>query len=135
MNPHYPLVSARARHVCEYCRAPEIVFNLPFEVEHIRPLAHGGETGEDNLALSCRSCNLYKADCVKAADELTRQEVSLFNPRRDIWREHFSLVEESGEILGLTANGRATASRLRMNGKPQVAAGRQWLRLGLIYRG
>jgi HNH endonuclease len=135
MNPHYPLVSARARHVCEYRRAPEIVFNLPFEVEHIRPLAHGGETGEDNLALSCRSCNLYKADCVKAVDELTRQEVSLFNPRRDIWREHFSLVEESGEILGLTASGRATASRLRMNGKPQVAARRQWLRLGLIYRG
>jgi len=45
MNPHYPPVSARARHSCEYCRAPEIVFNLPFEVEHIIPLAHGGETG------------------------------------------------------------------------------------------
>jgi 5-methylcytosine-specific restriction endonuclease McrA len=44
MNPHYPLVSARARHSCEYCRAPEIVFNLPFEVEHIIPLARGGET-------------------------------------------------------------------------------------------
>ena len=135
MNPHYPLVSARARHVCEYCRAPAIVFNLPFEVEQIRPLAHGGETDDENLALSCRSCNLYKADCVKAVDELTRQEVSLFNPRHDVWREHFSLVEEGGEILGLTASGRATVSRLRMNGKPQVAARRQWLRLGLIYRG
>lgn len=134
MNPHYPPVSARARHVCEYCRAPEIVFNLPFEVEHIRPLAHGGETDGENLALSCRSCNLYKGDCVKAVDELTRDEVSLFNPRRDAWGEHFSLVEESGEILGLTACGRATASRLRMNGGPQVAARRQWLRLGLVNR-
>lgn len=135
MNPHYPLVSARARHVCEYCRAPEIVFNLPFEVEHIRPLARGGESGDENLALSCRSCNLYKADFVEAVDELRQQEVSLFNPRRDAWGEHFSIVEESGEILGLTACGRATVSRLRMNGEPQVAARRQWLRLGLIYRG
>lgn len=92
MNPHYPLVSARARHVCEYCHAPEIVFNLPFEVEHITPRAHGGETTEDNLALACRSCNLYKADNVSAVDEATQQAVSLFNPRRAAWHEHFSSV-------------------------------------------
>ena len=35
MNPHYPLVAQRAAHLCEYCRVTEIVFNLPFEVEHI----------------------------------------------------------------------------------------------------
>jgi hypothetical protein len=134
MNPHYPPVSARARHSCEYCRAPEIVFNLPFEVEHVMPKAHGGETTEDNLALSCRSCNLYKSDCVTAVDEITRQEVNLFNPRRDAWVEHFSLVEETGEIQGLTASGRVTVSRLRMNGKVQIEARRQWLRLGLMVK-
>ena len=134
MNPHYPLVSARARHVCEYCRAPEIVFNLPFEVEHITPLAHGGETIEDNLALSCRSCNLYKADCVRAVDKVSRQEADLFNPRLDVWHEHFSLVEETGEIEGSTASGRATVSRLHINSKAQVEARRQWLRLGLMNR-
>ncbi len=64
MNPSYPLVAARARHACEYCRAPEIVFNLPFEVEHITPQSRGGKTTEDNLALSCRSCNLYKSDFI-----------------------------------------------------------------------
>ena len=85
MNPHYPLVAARARHACEYCRAPEVVFNLPFEVEHITPQARGGETTESNLALSCRSCNLYKSHHVLGADEHTRQEVGLFNPRRDVW--------------------------------------------------
>ncbi len=77
MNPHYPLVSARARHACEYCHAPEIVFNLPFEVEHIRPQSLGGETTEENLALSCRSCNLYKSDSVSATDELTGSDVPL----------------------------------------------------------
>jgi hypothetical protein len=132
MNPHYPLVSARARHACEYCRAPEIVFNLPFEVEHITPRALGGETTDENLALSCRSCNLYKADHVGAVDELTRQEASLFNPRRDGWDEHFSFVTGTGEIEGLTATGRATVSRLHMNGKVQVEARKQWLRLGLM---
>lgn len=106
MNPHYPLVSARARHACEYCRAPEIVFNLPFEVEHIIPQAHGGETTEANLALSCRSCNLYKARSVQAVDEMTGEEVRLFNPRLDSWVEHFSLVEGTAEIRGLTASGR-----------------------------
>ena len=134
MSPHYPLVSARARHACEYCHAPEIVFNLPFEVEHITPQARGGATTEDNLALACRSCNLYKADYVSAVDELTQQEASLFNPRRDTWHEHFSLNEETGEIEGLTGSGRATVSRLRINSKAQVEARRQWLRLGLMNR-
>lgn len=132
MNPHYPLVSARARHVCEYCRAPEIVFNLPFEVEHIAPQSRGGETTENNLALSCRSCNLYKSDYVSAVDELTQQEASLFNPRHDSWGEHFSIIEETGEIRGLTASGRATVSRLRINSLAQVEARKQWLQLGLI---
>lgn len=132
MNPHYPFVSARAHHACEYCRAPEIVFNLPFEVEHIAPQSRGGETTENNLALSCRSCNLYKSDCVSAVDELTQREADLFNPRRDLWDEHFSIVEETGEIKGLSASGRATVLRLRINSPAQVKARKQWLRLGLI---
>lgn len=41
MNPYYTLVADRAAHRCEYCRAPEIVFNFPFEVEHILPLYRG----------------------------------------------------------------------------------------------
>jgi len=132
MNPHYPLVSARARHACEYCRAPEIVFNLPFEVEHLIPQSRGGETTEDNMALSCRSCNLYKSDYVSALDEVSKKEVRLFNPRIDVWGEHFSIIKESGEIKGLSEIGRATVSRLRMNGEIQVKARKQWLQLGLL---
>jgi hypothetical protein len=134
MNPHYPLVSSRARHACEYCRAPEIVFNLPFEVEHLTPQSLGGDSAESNLALSCRSCNLYKSAHVSAIDEQTRQEVGLFNPRRDVWGEHFSLVVETGEIEGLTASGRATVSRLRINSAAQVEARKSWVRLGLMER-
>jgi 5-methylcytosine-specific restriction endonuclease McrA len=113
---------------------PEIVFNLPLEVEHVMPLSRGGETTADNLALSCRSCNLYKSDHVSAVDEVTRHEASLFHPRRDAWRDHFLLNEETGEIEGLTATGRATVSRLRVNSRAQVEARKQWLRLGLMNR-
>ena len=132
MNPQYPFVSARAKHACEYCHAPEIVFNLPFEIEHITPHAEGGSESEDNLALSCRSCNLYKSNFVRSIDELTQQKVVLFNPRHDVWTQHFSLADESGEIRGLTPVGRATVARLRMNAETQLQARREWLRLGLM---
>lgn len=42
MNPHYPLVAERAAHRCEYCRAPEAIFNFPFEVEHVLPVSQQG---------------------------------------------------------------------------------------------
>ncbi|XWK90165.1 MAG: hypothetical protein U7127_08970 [Phormidium sp.] len=29
MNPFYTLVADRATHRCEYCHAPELVFNFP----------------------------------------------------------------------------------------------------------
>jgi hypothetical protein len=132
VNPQYPHVSARARHACEYRRAPEVVFNLPFEVEHVTPLSRGGETNTKNLALACRSCNLFKSNRVSALDELTGQEVALFNPRLGAWRDHFSLTEETGEITGLPPIGRATVALLRFNSRAQIEARRQWLRLGLL---
>ena len=61
MNPHYTQVALRAGHRCEYCHAPEAVFNLPLEVEHIVPAARGGEDIAANWTLACRACNLYKA--------------------------------------------------------------------------
>ena len=132
MNPHYPSVSARARHVCEYCHAPEAIFNLPFEVEHITPQASGGESNIYNLALACRSCNLYKSDAITAFDEQTQSTVRLFHPRRDRWSDHFTVNAETGEIEGSTDIGRATVFRLRINSTAQVAARKQWLKLGFI---
>ena len=132
MNPNYSFVSSRAGHICEYCHAPEAVFNLPFEVEHIFPLSRGGNDNENNLALSCRSCNLYKSDSVSSLDEETQIEARLFNPREDVWAEHFTLDRKTGEITGLTSVGKATISRLRINSKAQLAARVSWLKLGLF---
>ena len=71
MNPRYPPVARRAAHRCEYCHAPEALFNFPFEVEHITPLCREGADDLLNLALACRSCNLYKADHLSGNDPVT----------------------------------------------------------------
>ncbi|MEZ4661966.1 MAG: HNH endonuclease signature motif containing protein [Caldilineaceae bacterium] len=129
MNPYYPLVALRARHRCEYCQAPESLFNFPFEVEHIVPLAHGGVDHEDNLALACRSCNVFKASRTLAPDTETEQLFPLFHPRTQLWAEHFQVDIETASIVGISAIGRVTVSSLRMNSQPQKTARMQWIRL------
>ena len=131
MNPLYPAVAERAGERCEYCRAPERVFNFAFEVEHIVPRSAGGDDAADNLALACESCNLYKSDATTAWDAEEGQHVPLFHPRRDPWEDHFIFNHETGQVEGLSAVGRATIVRLKMNSAFQLRARRQWARLGL----
>lgn len=132
MNPHYPEVSHCAAHRCEYCHAPEVIFNFPFEVEHVIPVCHKGTDDLSNLALACRSCNIYKADHLTGFDAVTQEETVLFNPRLDRWEDHFRVDRGSGDILSKTSIGRATVNRLKMNREAQLAARLQWMRLGLF---
>lgn len=132
MNPHYTQVALRAGHRCEYCHAPEAVFNLSLEVEHIMPIARGGEDTAANWALACRACNLYKAAHVSGSDPESDAVVRLFHPREDQWEDHFQVAPESGEIVGRTPIGRVTVARLGINSAAQVAARQQWMRLGLF---
>ena len=120
MNPRYGQVSRRAGHRCEYCHAPEAIFNFPFEVEHIIPLSREGADDEHNWALSCRSCNLFKSAQINGFDFQTNKTIRLFNPREDSWNKHFRVNEVSGEIEGITAIGRVTVNRLEMNSEPQT---------------
>jgi hypothetical protein len=132
MNPRYASVAQRAGHRCEYCHAPEAVFNFPFEVEHIIPVSRKGKDAETNWALACRACNLYKAAHTIGVDPESQAELRLFHPRQDHWEEHFQGNRESGELFGLSAIGRATIARLEMNSQAQLVARRQWMRLGLF---
>jgi hypothetical protein len=132
MNPHYAAVAERAGHRCEYCHAPESIFNLPFEVEHIIPSSRDGPDEEANLALACRACNLYKGGHLTGLDERTQTSASLFHPRQDEWETHFRVNIETGVIEGLTASGRATLARLQMNAPGQLLARILWMRLGLF---
>jgi len=132
VNARYPAIAERAAYRCEYCHAPESVFNFPFEVEHIRPQAHGGSNDLANLALSCHACNLFKSDFETGYDEENQTDIVLFHPRRDTWELHFAVDVERAEIIGLTPIGRATIERLRMNRSRQVSARHRWIQLGVF---
>src|SRR5207247_503893 len=64
-------------------------------------------------AVACVSCSLRKAARQTALDPQTGQGAALFNPRRDIWPEHFRW--EGIYLAGLTATGRATITALDIN--------------------
>jgi hypothetical protein len=132
MNPYYTAVAERASHRCEYCQAPELVFNFPFEVEHIIPLSRQGATDEANLALACRSCNLRKGTRISGVAFASNTEVRFFHPRQDQWSEHFQVDAESGKIIRVTSVGEVTIEYLEMNSSAQVAARQLWIRLGLF---
>lgn len=132
MNPLYSDVAQRAGHRCEYCHAPEQVFNFVFEVEHIAPISAGGSDDSANLALACRSCNLCKASQQSGVDPESQQVVRLFHPREDRWEAHFQVDPEAGEIEGRTPIGRATVVCLDMNSLAQLLARSQWVRLRLF---
>ena len=106
------LVAERAGYRCEYCHIPQAGRFINFHVEHIRSLKHGGQTEEQNLALSCPYCNFFKgSDLGTFLDE--DKLVRFFNPRRDAWHDHFELLE--GAILPKTEIGIATARIFQFN--------------------
>jgi hypothetical protein len=130
LNPLYPVVAERAGERCEYCRAPEQVFNFAFEVDHIQPRFAGGSNDFDNLTLACESCNLFKSNATHGRDS-TGKHHPLFHPRQDHWTDHFAILPETGEIVGLTEVGRDTGRQLRINSDFQQRARRHWMQLGL----
>jgi len=132
VNAQYPAIAERAAYRCEYCHAPEIVFNFPFEVEHVLPQARGRMDTLDNLALACHACNLFKSDFETGLDEESQAVVALFHPRQALWAEHFAVHVAQAEIVGRTPVGRATIRRLQMNRPQQVTARQRWIQLGLF---
>ena len=119
-NPAIPLpirrqVVERAGGNCEYCKNQQGYSTAPFSVEHILAISNQGSNDLENLALSCPACNAHKYTKQAALDSLTRKVAPLFNPRTQIWEEHFVWDETRTQILGLTPTGRATVKCLKMN--------------------
>ncbi len=93
-------------------------------IEHIDPT--GGDDSE-NLCLSCSSCNLSKGTATTARDPETGQEIALFNPRIQIWPEHFEWIDDGLRLRGITAVGRVTIVRLKINQPRLVRARKNWI--------
>lgn len=108
-------VRADAGGRCGYCHTPEILIGMPLEFEHLYPEALGGSTVRENFWLACTRCNDFKGDRIAAGDPETDEEVSLFNPRTQVWTEHFAWSPDGTMMSGLTAIGRATVVALRLN--------------------
>jgi len=97
---------------------PQPSFPLPFQIDHVLAEKHGGETIESNLALACAHCNRHKGPNIAGFDGETGQIVQLFNPRMDIWGQHFE--EDGPRLRGKTAIGRVTVDVLGMNGADRI---------------
>jgi hypothetical protein len=109
------LVRQRAKCLCEYCHASEQWQYVEFTIEHIIPLTKNGADTIDNLALACFHCNRQKSNKTTAIDSDSGVEVPLFNPRIDIWSQHFIWSADKLYIIGLTPIGRATVAALALN--------------------
>ncbi|MEE3718104.1 HNH endonuclease signature motif containing protein [Tumidithrix elongata RA019] len=107
------LVIQRANNLCEYCGLSQLGQAATFHIDHVIPVVAGGLTTEDNLALACVSCSLYKGARQDVEDPETNKMVPIFNPRQQSWREHFCWNDV--QIVGLTAVGRATVNALKLN--------------------
>ena len=116
------MVRQRAANRCEYCMLDQLHTH---HIEHIVAKQHGGTDSEDNLALACHRCNLYKGPNLTGIDPSTLQVAVLFHPRRDGWADHF--VERDAVIAGISAVGRATVHVLAMNDARRVELRRQIL--------
>ncbi len=93
-------VTERAGFRCEYCLLPAASAFFPHEVDHIVAEKHGGATTEANLAYTCWRCNRHKGSDLTTFDPLTGELTRLFNPRGQIWAEHFAV--EGARLAGLT---------------------------------
>jgi 5-methylcytosine-specific restriction endonuclease McrA len=96
------------------------------------PASRGGADEESNLCLSCRACNVRKSDHLVFRDDVTGQEVALFNPREHRWTDHFQVDLDSAEIHGTTPTGRATLACLDLNNALQLSARQLWIRLRIF---
>jgi hypothetical protein len=112
-------VRHRAGDICEYCRLAESASELRHVIDHIIARQHGGWTTSDNLALACGRCNRHKGPNVAGVDPHTAKLTRLFNPRSDLWSDHFQW--QGAYLIPLTDVGRTTIHVLAMNDPYRIA--------------
>lgn len=132
---HIPLairrqVAERARYRCEYCQTQQKLTGIKLTVDHIIPESLGGQTELDNLCQACWDCNQIKGNRVEGIDPESGVRVRLFNPVKQVWRDHFRWKKGGLAIVGITSIGRATVDALKLNRFTLVEARGYWSRAG-----
>lgn len=113
------LVGNRAGNCCEYCCLPAAAGAVPFHVDHINPVKHGGLDDTDNLCLACYKCKAHKGHDLVGFDPQTGELTRLYHPREQRGEEHFT-IQADMRIQGLTSQGRSTVRVLQMNDEDRL---------------
>lgn len=117
---------------CGYCQIPGEYVYASMQIDHLLPIAVGGTDDEANLWLACPWCNAYKGDQTHAQDNVSGETTRLFNPRTDLWLDHFQWdAEDKAHIVGLSIIGRVTTTTLRLNNDDALNFRRLLVRLRL----
>lgn len=111
-------VAIRAAYVCEYCLIHEEDTVYGCQVDHIISLKHGGDTESENLAYACAFCNRSKGSDIGSILWPTREFVRFFNPRIDLWQDHFKL--DGAIIKPISDIGKVTTQILSFNNIDRV---------------
>ncbi len=131
-DPHDTLVQLavrlRAGDTCEYCL---LRTSGVFHVDHIIPPdfwqdyvvgnlpelppidGRRGPDHLDNFAWCCPYCNGNKSQRVTA--KVNGRNHRLFDPRHDVWPEHFVFMHHYLLVIGITPVGQATQQALNVN--------------------
>ncbi len=109
------VVRESANFSCEYCGVSETESGGELTLDHFRPVSKNGGDELENLVYCCFRCNTFKGDYW--AD--TPKKTQLFNPRNDIYDEHFWLAD-SGKLLAFTEVGEFSIQLLRLNRQPLI---------------
>lgn len=79
------------------------------------------------ISLACHSCNEFKSNLTESIDPVSGENTPLFNPRQKKWADHFVWSADGTQVEGITAVGRATIIRLRMNNPVIIVARKYWV--------
>lgn len=120
-----------ANFCCEYCHFPEDLSISPHEADHIIAEKHLGKTILHNLACACLECNRHKGSNIASIDPENGSLTPLFNPRSQLWIEHFRW--DDGIIVPLTAIGRVTVHVLELNAPDRVEERSIWMSLNQYF--
>jgi len=83
---------------CQYCGAkpPTVIL----EVDHVIPVASGGENQEDNLLTSCFDCNRGKgARLLTEAPEALAEKIKLKKEKQNQLKEFEKLLNDQRELM------------------------------------
>ena len=120
-------IAEKANYRCEYYLLPEKLSYYAFHIDHIICLKHGGNSDIENLAYSCPDCNANKGSDIATFNQ-SNQIVQFFNPRTDIWENHFKIIE--GFIEGKTEIGKGTVNIFKINDIERLIFRKQIIEIG-----